>query len=84
MSAGSLGVSGRTITNSYATGSVTGGGSVGGLVGYSNSNSSSSSSITNSYATGSVTGTIYVGGLLGYHWGCDITNSYATVVCECY
>jgi filamentous hemagglutinin family protein len=65
------------ITNSYATGSVTGslyGSSVGGLVG------SNWSEITNSYATGSVTGGVYglsVGGLAGSNSG-TINNSYAT------
>ncbi|HHV15556.1 MAG TPA: hypothetical protein GXX58_03150, partial [Gelria sp.] len=70
------------ITNSYATGAVTGIGDdevdvvdVGGLVGYNEG------VITNSYATGAVTGTggdeVYVGGLVGYNDGA-ITNSYAT------
>ncbi len=49
-----------SITNSYATGSVTGDDYVGGLAGIVDD-----SSITNSYATGSVTGDTYVGGLLG-------------------
>ena len=59
------------ITNSYATGAVTGTDGVGGLVGYNGGN------ITNSYATGSVAGTYDVGGLVGLNYG-DITNSYAT------
>ena len=72
MSAGSLGRSGGTITNSYATGSVSGVSSVGGLVGYQRSGGT----ITNSYATGSVTGTgNNVGGLVGRSGG-TITNSY--------
>ena len=60
-----------TITNSYATGDVTGTGeSFGGLAGYANT-------ITNSYATGSVTGAgDFVGGLVGSAY--SITNSYAT------
>lgn len=52
------------ITNSYASGSVTGIGSTfftGGLVG----SNSSSSTIENSYFTGSITGHSYVGGLVG-------------------
>ena len=69
-----------SITNSYATGSVTATGSnayVGGLVGIARD----SSSITNSYATGSVTGTgnyANVGGLVGCASSSNITNSYAT------
>ncbi|MDY3199906.1 MAG: MBG domain-containing protein [Arcobacter sp.] len=53
-----------SITNSYASGSVTGIGSTfftGGLVG----SNSSSSTIENSYFTGSITGQSYVGGLVG-------------------
>ena len=59
------------ITNSYATGSVSGTGSVGGLAGGANT-------ITNSYATGTVSGTgNQVGGLAGLANN-TITNSYAT------
>ena len=61
-----------SITNSYATGSVTGTSLVGGLVGAGNT------TITNCYATGSVTGYNYVGGLAGAIEGGSITNSYAT------
>ena len=62
------------ITNSYATGTVSGTGDrfIGGLVG------GSSGMITNSYATGSVVGTAStsaIGGLVGFHSG-TITNSY--------
>ena len=60
-----------SITNSYATGSVSGDNRVGGLAGYAYGD------ITNSYATGSVSGTDKVGGLAGYSDG-FITNSYAT------
>ena len=74
---GLVGWNSGTITNSYATGKVTGGTDlmkfyVGGLVGYN-----SGGTITNSYATGSVTGAKYVGGLVGYNTG-TITNSYST------
>ena len=64
-----------TITNSYATGSVSGSGAdVGGLVGRN-----SRGTITNSYATGSVTeGDRRVGGLVGGNFRGTITNSYAT------
>ncbi|MDI6751222.1 MAG: YDG domain-containing protein [Rhodocyclaceae bacterium] len=63
-----------TISNSYATGSVAGGSSVGGLVGRNYVGT-----ITGSYATGNVTGSITVGGLVGtnYYYG-TITGSYAT------
>ncbi|MFY4792787.1 beta strand repeat-containing protein, partial [Aliarcobacter butzleri] len=69
------------ITNSYATGTVSGhsgGGSyVGGLVGYN------IGTITNSYATGTVGGHsgggFYVGGLVGWNANSGtISNSYAT------
>ncbi|MFT7228116.1 MAG: hypothetical protein ACI8PW_000701, partial [Methylophilaceae bacterium] len=72
---GLVGISKKgAITDSYATGPVTGTNiSVGGLVGRAyNSN------ITNSYATGDVDGDEYVGGLVGYADNSDITNSYAT------
>ena len=62
-----------SITNSYATGRVTGFSAVGGLAG-----GIVDGSITNSYSTGSVTGTDYVGGLVGGTEGGSITNSYAT------
>ena len=66
-----------SVSNSYATGSVTGGGSdsyVGGLVG------ENEGSISNSYAAGSpnVSGSnSHVGGLVGENEG-SISNSYAT------
>ena len=68
-----------SISNSYATGSVTGGGvasSIGGLVGYNDGGS-----ISNSYATTSVTSsgrTTRIGGLVGRNNGGSISNSYAT------
>jgi hypothetical protein len=71
---------GGTITNSYATGAVTGDdgeeGTAGGLVGWNDGGS-----ISNSYATGAVTGDVDdvdVGGLVGFNDGGTITNSYAT------
>jgi hypothetical protein len=79
--------SGCTITNSYATGDVTAGGTnsyAGGLIGYVYSGSSP---ITNSYATGNVTASssnsnsfANAGGLIGYVYSgsSPITNSYAT------
>jgi len=69
---GLVGSNGGTISNSYATGNVSGTSSVGGLVG------GNSGTIINSYATGNVSGTeYYVGGLVGYDDG-TIVNSYAT------
>jgi len=64
-----------SISNSYATGSVSGSGSgseIGGLVGYNYLGT-----VSNSYATGSVSGTRIVGGLVGYNIGA-VSNSYAT------
>jgi len=65
---GSLGAGGLvffnqgTISNSYCTGTVSGGGNgIGGLVGYNYG------MITESYFTGNVTGGSYVGGLVGCH-----------------
>jgi hypothetical protein len=61
-----------TITNCYAEGgSVAGGWSVGGLVGFN------SGTITNCYATGSVSGNSFVGGLVGYINNGTITNCYS-------
>ena len=74
---------GSSITNSYATGAVTGYSSVGGLVGTLSTLNDRRSSITNSYATGAVTGYSSVGGLVGTlstlnDRRSSITNSYAT------
>ncbi len=70
---GLVGYNHGTITNSYATGSVTGRGFVGGLAGYTDGGT-----ISNSYSTGNVNGTGWrIGGLVGYNHG-KITNSYAT------
>ena len=70
---GLVGFNFGSITNSYATGSVSGNDDVGGLVG----TNFVPGSITNSYATGSVSGTnSEVGGLVGVHSG-SITQSYA-------
>ncbi len=66
---------GTSVSNSYATGVVTGTGyNVGGLIG------NSSGSVSNSYATGAVTGRNNVGGLIGYAYGASVSvsNSYAT------
>ncbi|MGJ0309895.1 GLUG motif-containing protein [Aliarcobacter cryaerophilus] len=62
-----------TISNSYASGTVSGTSSyVGGLVG-----DNYAGAISNSYATGTVSGDRYVGGLVGSNGG-TITNSYAS------
>ncbi|WP_260960056.1 beta strand repeat-containing protein [Aliarcobacter cryaerophilus] len=63
---------GGTISNSYASGNVSGTvNNVGGLVGLNGG------TITNSYATGNVIGNTRVGGLVGLNVE-TITNSYAT------
>jgi hypothetical protein len=65
-----------TVSNSYSTGSVTGDGFVGGLLG----GNLYRGTVSNSYSTGSVTGTSNtgcVGGLVGYNEG-NVSNSYAT------
>ncbi|MGJ0372452.1 YDG domain-containing protein [Aliarcobacter cryaerophilus] len=62
-----------TISNSYASGTVSGTSSyVGGLVG-----DNYAGAISNSYATGTVSGHRYVGGLVGSNAG-TISNSYST------
>ncbi|MBC6414695.1 MAG: cadherin-like beta sandwich domain-containing protein [Chromatiales bacterium] len=73
-SVGSLvGFNGGSITNSYATGDVSGFFEVGGLVGRN-----LGGSIANSYATADVRGQYEtIGGLVGFNGG-SITNSYAT------
>ncbi|CAN1523786.1 Filamentous haemagglutinin, N-terminal [Methylophilaceae bacterium] len=60
------------ISNSYVTGSVSGNGSVGGLVGYNDDGT-----VTQSYSSAAVTGINEVGGLVGYSGG-HISQSYAT------
>ena len=68
---------GGTITGSHASGAVTGGNQVGGLVGKNRG------SVTSSHATGNVTGIdsiwgyAYVGGLVGWHLGGTISGSHA-------
>ena len=63
------------INSCFATGAVSGGGSVGGLVGHNNT----TSTISNCYAMGSVSGTSNnVGGLIGRNAGSTVTNSYST------
>jgi hypothetical protein len=69
---GLVGVNGGTVTGCYATGAVTGEGTVGGLVG------SNSGTVTGCYATGTVTGVEgTVGGLVGGNSG-TVTGCYAT------
>ena len=63
---------GGTISQSYATGAVTGAYSVGGLVGVN-----WYGTISQSYATGAVSGIGNVGGLVGWNNG-TINQSYAT------
>ena len=67
-----------SISNAYATGSVSGTDQVGGLVGYSYRYSYYANNISNAYATGSVTGTSSVGGLVGYNYLGTISDAHAT------
>jgi filamentous hemagglutinin family protein len=69
-----------TVANSYATGTVSGGGAgrggVGGLVGQNES----TGTVTNSFASGAITlaaGGNYAGGLVALNFG-TVSNSYAT------
>ena len=62
----------NSISNCYATGSVSGSSNVGGLVGRARG------SISNCYFSGSVTGDTDVGGLVGYTNELSIVNCYST------
>ncbi len=64
-----------TISNSHATGNVSGGDYVGGLVGYNEHDDGIT--ITDAYASGSVMGNSYLGGLVGYNYYGQIERSYA-------
>jgi hypothetical protein len=61
----------------YATGSVTGVESVGGLVGYAES-ASKGVTMEDSYARGMVTGSAYVAGLVGYVTSGTVVTCYTT------
>jgi len=68
---GLMGRNSGTISNCYASGSVTGDLNVGGLVG------GNGGAVSNCYAAGSVTGRHNVGGLVGHNYGA-VSNCYAT------
>ncbi len=68
---GLVGYNAGKILESYTTGDVSGGTSIGGLVGYSNSGT-----IENSFSLSSPTGTSYVGGLIGKTDNTVMTNCY--------
>jgi hypothetical protein len=76
---GLVAVNRGSISDSYATGTVSGGNhAVGGLVGINGQMAGDSASISNSYAIGNVSGAANdVGGLVGENYT-DISNSYAT------
>lgn len=80
-SGGLVGIAeGTKIENSYASGSVTGTRTVGGLVGsFGGESRVGGPQIINSYAIGPVTGTSNVGGLVGYDSSLR-TNNYNSVV----
>ncbi|MDF2815767.1 MAG: hypothetical protein K0Q81_1967, partial [Paenibacillus sp.] len=63
---------GSTVTDSYASSTVSGLTYVGGLVGRNDN------TVSTSYATGTVSGTIIVGGLVGDNEGGEVIQSYAT------
>ena len=71
---GLAGMMSQDITNSYATGNISGGADyVGGLVGSGDGN------ITNSYATGNISGGARIGGVVGENSSSsNYTNCYAT------
>jgi hypothetical protein len=67
---GLVGHNAGTVSNSYSSGHVTGGGGIGGLVGRN------AGTVSNCHSTGSVTGDSSVGGLLGHNVG-TVSNSYS-------
>jgi len=73
---GLVGVNYGTVSNSYSTGTVSGGKNhcVGGLVGYNEG------TVSNSYSTGPVSGSgnSDAGGLVGNNYGGTVSNSYST------
>jgi hypothetical protein len=75
-------VNGGSITNSYATGAVSGAVVVGGFAGANDNNGTIAGLITNSYETGAVSGEIIVGGFVGENSAsaanATISNAYAT------
>jgi filamentous hemagglutinin family protein len=77
---GLVGQNKGTIFNSYTTGTITGGGVVGGLVGYNVDTSGSIAKILNSYSSVNINSDMNkIGGLVGYTAGYqEIKNSYAT------
>ena len=72
------------VTNSFATGNVTGRYDVGGLIGHIEGKSDSQAKVDRSYAAGNVTATgsgdngQNVGGMVGYGHYTDISNSHST------
>lgn len=66
---------GNAISNSYATGSVTGRNNVSGFVGGNGVAGSGTTTVTNCYSTGLVSGTTLVGGLIGSNSG-TVTYSF--------
>jgi formylglycine-generating enzyme required for sulfatase activity len=68
---GLVGENWGTVSNSYATGSVSGYHHVGGLVG------GNGGTVSNCHAIGNVTGTQNVGGLVGYNGYGTVSNCYA-------
>ena len=75
---GLVGWSSGTITASYATGTVSGDGYVGGLVGFHGNTGNPKAVIRASYATGVVSGNSGIGGLVGANfYSSTITGSYA-------
>jgi filamentous hemagglutinin family protein len=76
---GLMGFNSGKVIGSNASGGVSGGSYVGGLLGDSVGASGAGMLISNSYATGNVSGTgNYVGGLVGYNSSPLISNSHAT------
>jgi hypothetical protein len=71
---GLVGLNNGIVSDSYFSGSVTGKGDVGGLVG----ENEASGTVINSYSTGTITGTWGTGGLVGNNWRGTVINSCST------
>jgi hypothetical protein len=69
---GLVGYNRGTVSNCYATGTVTGRGSVGGLVGDSHEGT-----VSDSYSISSVSGNSSVGGLVGSHYDATVKKCYS-------
>jgi len=69
---------GTKITNCHSSGNVTGGGGVGGLVGYLNSTENNGGNIENCSSICTVSGIKWIGGFIGYNFESIIKDSHSS------